>query len=325
MKKLLLMLLSTITKHPRVEVVSGRDFQWSSYSWVYNFFRLYEVIFGRSEGIRPESAADSEGNHYSYTIENYLVSFEGLFRNWLRGKLPKFSIVYIPQVQLAGLSHMGMTPYRFAIAFDNSGGAAATAGTTTISLTVSGSNTYLTAGQAMDNFTLVTATYNLVSMTVTPTAIVQATFQIQGAYLAGPATGTHNFVGTVTGGTNFGAAVISHSGVAQTAPDGTYTATSGGTSITININTATSNCWGIFYAVGNNGTPTASTNATARITQASGAQLPSGYDSNGTITTGGFNMTANNFSAQPIAAVGYSLATASASISATNGFFNLIG
>lgn len=192
------------------------------------------------------------------------------------------------------------------IAFDTSGGV--TSGNS-LSLTVgSGANSILLAGASSSTGSGLTASWNSVGMIQTPTEMIQAGFYLEGFYLLSPASGPHT---VATSGSINGAIVgASYAGVSQVAP-GTVTQNSSATSITVTATTATPGCWLVVLVTGNNGTPTAGTNAIARTIQSASSNAPSVFDSGAAIPTGGFSMTINGFSAQPIGAVAYILAPVS--------------
>jgi hypothetical protein len=189
-----------------------------------------------------------------------------------------------------------------AIAFEITGGV-----TTGNSLTLnvgSNANRFLTAATWNGTGTGITGTFNGVSMTQSPTDTIQAGYFLTGLYLANPTAGSQALATTGTGnGAIVGAA---YSGVKQATPV-TTTANSAGTSISVSITTSTPNCWLVVYVLGNNNTPTAGTNATLRTAQNSSSNAPSVFDSGGVITTGGYTMTINGFTAQAIGAVAYLL------------------
>lgn len=280
----------------------GRDFEWSE-SLVYNIFRVYEYLFGRRAGIRFESSSwldNGKEYHQFGTWESLFVYGEHLLRTFFTVPKLGFKVVRLPAYALPIGGSM-QSPFRFAIAFDN---AQATASTTTLSCTVTGSNMYMFASNMFSGSgSATTATYNSVAMTSSATVIwIGASNPQNGMYLANPSTGTNTMSFTNSGGGNV---ANSYSGVNQGSPDNYFTNTSAGTTISINFNTATAGCWAVMFTSGQNNTPTAGTNATGRSINNAGASTPSSWDSNGTIATGGFTMTVNGLSAQSIGAVGY--------------------
>lgn len=308
-----------VTRHSRQIVTPGIDFEWDGgNSRVWQIFRAYEYWFGRRSGRRFEGGTyiDELGrNCWTFgTWENVSVFVEGVVRDFFRGLVPKFEIVRTPQLATT-TGQLYNSPFRFAIAFDN---AEVVFASSTLSCVVSGSNGYMFGMVGASTGTPLTATFNSVSMTVSTPFNIQSGFWVGGVYLASPATGTHNFVSS--GGNDLMRNSIgTYSGVSQSAPDQYVTNGSTGTSLTVTITTATANCWMFLSATGNNGTATAGTNSTLRA----GGNISSGIsavlDSNGTITTGGFSMTVNGFSAQPTGGVAYSFQQVAATVN--SGFF----
>lgn len=320
MRDFLHKLMVDITRHPREVVTPGVDFDWDdTNSRIWQAFRAYECWFGRRAGIRLEGGSykDEFGRDcWKFgTWENIAVFTEGMIRAFFKGLLPKFEIVRVPQF-ITPDGVMIDSPFRFAIAIDNS---QATSSSTTLSCTITGSNVYLFASN-MDSSSaaVTTATFNSVAMTSSTGVVwVGASNPQNGMYLAGPTTGTN----TMTASNNLSGLVAnSYSGVAQTTPDTYGTTTSGGTTITLTLNTATANCWMVMFNSGQNGTTTAGTNATVRQAGAPGAGIPGSWDSNGNIATGSFSMTVNGFSAQSIGAVGYKFAQVAVA-TVNSGFF----
>ena len=148
MRNFLPQLIATITQHPRHGVLLGRDFQWSNL-WVYNAFRVFEVLFGRRYGIngigdtiRFESACQ-EGAYVYGTWESFFVHQESRLRNFEN----PFAFKLVPLPILAtpnGITVGHNSIFNFAIAFVQS--SPGTVGVTTSlnfnSPSVSGSNTY---------------------------------------------------------------------------------------------------------------------------------------------------------------------------------------
>lgn len=231
-----------ITRHPR-EIIEP---VWSSNSWTHNIFRVYEYWFGRRSGIRAEGAVDSKGNTYSYTWENLFAVYESLIRNSFT--LPKFSIVYLPQLKLAGLSQGGVTPFRFAIAFDSTttfdnGSGHATS--FTYAHTCTGSNLTLISNGYMNEAgapTVTSMTYNSVSMTngVTNIAGNQNVFLY---YQATPSTGANNIIITPNKSciASFGSISFTGTNASPKGATGTNAATS--TTPSTSVITTSANSW----------------------------------------------------------------------------------
>lgn len=289
MRHVLHKIAATITQQPR-EVITP---VWSK-SIVVNAFRVYEYWFGRRAGIRIEGSMDSKGRQLSYTWEHLFAVYEGAIRDWFAGRIPKFKIVYLPQLEVVGGMRMNISPFRFAIAFDNA--AAGSAAPVSFSYTVTGTNPYLFAsayGGNGSSATLTSATYNSVNLVAGAIGLSDNSHisSIFGASLSAPATGA-NTLAMVTSAAARGSIASSYSGVKQAAVDATGKQdTAAACSVT--INTATANCWMIMHTIAQSNTPSAGTNATSRSLNNGASDIPSAFDSNGTITTGGFTMTAN--------------------------------
>lgn len=315
--KLLPYILATLTQHDRQIVEEGIDFNWSANSITYNLFRFYEVIFGRKIGIRFEGMSTiRKGKEYHVfgTWENLFVYAEYLIREAFSFN---FGFKLIPITQLAGIPQAMQSPFMFAIALDAGSISSTTA--SSVSLTVTGSNNYLFASGGYSNGAgAISATYNSVAMTSSATQLwIGVSNPMNGMYLVGPATGTHTLA--ITSG-SVACMGINYSGCKQVVPDAYTTTANTGASITITINTSTANCWMIMYATSANGNLAAGTGATTRIADVgvAGGLL----DSNGTITTGGYSMTAQGFGISPgNGAVAYTFAPSAAAVN--SGFFML--
>lgn len=104
MNRILPYILTILTKHPRQKV----DIEWSKDILISNIFRMWELLFWRKNGVRPESQSTYEDGKISYeffTFESLAVHYETRFRAFLKGiKLPKlkFVRVEIPQLAFAG-------------------------------------------------------------------------------------------------------------------------------------------------------------------------------------------------------------------------------
>lgn len=308
MRTFLHKLMVDITRNPREYITPT----WSS-SIVVNAFRVYEYWFGRRAGIRVEGSTDAKGIKYSYTWENLCAVYEDVVRKWLKGKVPKFSIVYIPQLQLATMIQGGISPFRFAIAFDNS----QVSSSTPLSCTVTGSNGYMFAGVNSSSASGATGAFNSVAMTQSSPLSHWLDF-FGGLYLASPTTGTHNLV--VTNG-NGPVIANTYSGCDQGVPDQYITTALSGapSSITVTFTTSTANCWGFMSTYGSN-TPTAGAGTTGRSLNNAGAGLPSSADSNGNMATGTVVLTLNFAPAGQVGAVGYKFLQVTAA-AVNSGFF----
>lgn len=245
--------MAEITRHPRHKV---EKLEWSDNSWTGNAFRLWELIFWRRTGIRPEASVaahklsrpsdssgcsvcrflrravffeDAYGQHdtmYVYTFhswETFFMHGEYLFRRFLSGKwLPSFSRVriHIPMLAHPGGFMTPASPYLFAIAFD-----AANSGTTTgaasitISLTVgAGSNRALVSCIFNDGYSVTGFTYAGSSTGVVDEGEMVGS-PVNTSYarsMFAPASGTNDLVVSKTGNSTWNVTVASYSGVDQT-------------------------------------------------------------------------------------------------------------
>lgn len=201
------------------------QFEWSS-SWVYNLFRVYEVIFGRKVGPRAEgsigiSLVDGRVvvERRFFTLENFLVFLEGWLRNffsldWLK--------VEIKEVELATPHFAGIKLFpsiSFAVAYDTSTDLGSGTTSLSVSVTVTGSNPYIhSSTYSAPGTSTPTETYNSVSL-----GQVGVTTQIAGGgfndnyysffKLLNPATSAHTFAVSLTSGTLLQAIATSYSGV----------------------------------------------------------------------------------------------------------------
>jgi hypothetical protein len=227
------------------------QFEWSS-SWVCNVFRLWELIAWRREGIRLEQIADRHGNVFSFTLENYLATWEGIIRAWFSQSFA-FKVVLLPQAQLAGFrSAHGFAPYRFAIALDTFI-VDSTGNKTTWSHTVTGSNPYLMVGEDQQQ-NASGITYNSVSMTKQVSVVGAASWEQFGIWALGnPASGAHTVTITTTG-VGFYSGSISYSGCqSATTADNTGSAASSASASSpqnLSITPVADNCWMVAWFQG---------------------------------------------------------------------------
>jgi hypothetical protein len=285
MRRILPTIVATLTGHSRQQVIAGVDFQWSRKSWVHNTFRVYELIVWRREGIRTESLL-KDGREYSYTWESFFAILESAVRAYLSG-LPRLKLVYVPQLQFAGLplDLRGQSPFRFAIARDNASQSTKSStgvSSVTLSKTNTGSNLALLSGFEVIG-TSVTAVYAAVSMTQLDT-VVDPAFITAVNYMYGllsPATGANNLVLSRAGTTDaFYYQAVSYSGVRQSGLPDAITANNqtGGTTYTQTVTTTVSNA--VVVALGyTESTLTAGTGATAYSTPGAGASGTNMFES----------------------------------------------
>lgn len=276
-------LLAWVTGTPR----SLPEFQWST-SWVYNAFRVYEMVFFRKEGIRLEQISDtSDGVVLSFTLENYLATWEGVLRAFLRNWAP-FRVVVLTPAQVSGHS---LTPYRFAIAFDAATDLQPTTpgGSNSGNHTVTGANPILFGmgwGPITDLNGITAMTYNSVAMTIMDKNGDNGVNRWSYSYvLMAPATGTNSLAYTAVASDAADVVAVSYSGAAQTGqPDAhNIQKASAVTSRNCAITVVAANCW--IVAFGYNDQGAATFTGTNRKNLGSNTARPVN-DSNGTVATG---------------------------------------
>lgn len=235
----------------RQAIKAGRDFEWSNKSWTHNLFRAFEVVFGRSFGIRPEFSAYIDKNGKSYVYVHSFESAVAYTETYVRNFLGSFKLVpieiYIPQLVPAGFPVRVTTPYLFAIAYDNGALTAFGGSPQAVSLTCSGSNLILGMHNCTLNDTSTAPTYNAVSSTTASVAssyIGSGRFGVRGYYLIAPATGANS----ASFGTSAGSVegfVGSYSGAKQSGqPDSTgVTNAAVANTISTSVTTTADQCW----------------------------------------------------------------------------------
>ena len=334
--------MAMITRHPRQRVEVGRDFEWDPDNWTHNAFRAYEFYFGRRYGkngigdtIRAECSAistiDEDGvqtvMYFFHTTEAVLAHIEGKVRAFLKGALTFPVRIYIPQLAMPGGMQMpmGMSPYLFAVAYDNAGAQMTNSGqTNTLSFTVSGSNTFLYHFGFSENSSITGVTYNGAAMTDVGVSVSLC----KSFYKINPATGAHNAVSTQAasvGGTHY-LGLVSYSGASQTAPDATATSTPGsGTSISISVVTTVANCMVTAgFLMDTNTSPTAGANTTVR-SSAGGNTSGGNADSGSAVAAiGSFTLTVTHASTAH-RAIGISIAPAVSAPTVTTQAVSSIG
>lgn len=252
--------MATITRHPRYRV-QGLEFDQNLVTA--NIFRLWELLFGRRHGVRPEASCfafkDEKGRQTVvrrfYTVEAIVVHIESLVRNLF--KLPKFSFVEIPQFAFSGMDTPLIPPiFSFAIAWDSgspNSSFSASATSVSYSITTSGSNRYLLIGSKV--------TPAIVSVVRSGDSVVLVDHATSGSrecylhYVIAPVTSATNVVCTQSPTDQIGSGATSYTGVDQNAPEATnkvsQSATSG-TDATLSITTITANAWAAGFIGTNN-------------------------------------------------------------------------
>lgn len=292
MRKVLLKLAETVTGTPRAFPV----FELNKGALVCSMFRVHEWLFGREMNedgktfaIRLEGISTSDGYMYSFTWENYFACVEGLVRSFISRRVPKFKIVYLPQMQLAGIrARHGVSPFRFAVAFDvyTDGGNAPSATTLTWNHTTSGSNRFLAVlGQNGGGDLSTGVTYATISLTQAVKTTILAQY-IYSYFLPNPASGTNSTVWSVSSNPGgFNGTSASYSGAQQSGSVDTGSlaeaTTSGDRVSTVNVNTA--NSWLVSSYSAFIASPVSVVNGTARGAFPAGGSIA---DSNAGVGTG---------------------------------------
>lgn len=260
-------LLAILTQKRRRIVRPVVDFEWKNQGLVGSFFRLWEIVFGRKDGIRLESSGmviDGVLVNKFFTIESYLSYCEFTLRDLIKKsigdifQIPFFlkELALVPKIVSSSGEAMATYPYMFAIAIESNDtvyhASANASSSITQSLTIgSGSNEYILGFYEIDVVTtattLSTSTWNAVSMSQL-VKVDPITLQ-HGNYIFGlvnPTTGTNNMVGTADGTCQFGIrlAYVNLTGAAQTGqPDstGVNSGTGAATTLTVSITTVADN------------------------------------------------------------------------------------
>ena len=179
-----------------------------------------------------------------------------------------------------------------AIAFDTAlTGYVGSATSKTLSITVGASSTLLVgfimttnAARTVSSVTWAGGADFFAGTSVGPSTV--GSFKQYACYKASPTTGANNMVFTINAAGEIYCAGLSYTGTNTTQFDASNLTVG---SLSQTITTATSNCWAICSALADGGALAASTNSTQRSTIQNTAWGV--FDSNGTITTGGFTMT----------------------------------
>lgn len=287
-------LLAKITGKPRYlpKIV------WSDKSFVHNFFRVYETIFWRRYGIRPESftSIDQNGKVHRefYSVEAVLAHIETMIRNGFY--IPDSIKIFVPRISTPEGFHF-TNGISFAIAIDTSTyNGPLEASPSTYTHTCTGSDLLLLAVtyQAV-------ATDNVTAHTYNGDALTKIDFQPPDAginyysqglwYRASPDTGA-NSVSITTSSGNVSGACVSYTGCRQTSiPDSSAKgATTSVTTITGTTTVVTDDSWLFMCVSESGGNPTAGTSTTLRLSTFGGTAL---FDSNGTVASGSRSLIAN--------------------------------
>lgn len=286
-RKILPKILAVITRESRYLP----QIKWSSECWTHNLFRLYEIVFWRRLGIRREQISTSEGVVYCFTLENYLATWEGFIRAYLKSAL-RFKVVYLQFAEIAGIkSQYGFAPYRFAIAVDSAASAGGTSSALAWNLTCSGSDRilftfgYINEGSAADRVT--SMTYNSVASTFINKILAGADYSYL-YYQVAPSTGTNSVVINLNATVGIIGGAASYTGANQTGqPDAnnTNSATGGSvTSLTTSVTVVAANSWLVSGSTWQQGGIGAGTSSTQRTTFGNGGSQM--LDSNAAVAGG---------------------------------------
>ena len=304
MNKIIPKIWSVITRTTRQEIIP----EWSDKSWIHNVFRLYEMVFGRRVGIRPEmsSAIDENGivTYACHSLESALALGEQYIREFLTSLRWKPFRIYIPILQTPQNIPVFASPYLFAIAFDatteGDGGTAwitSTSNTYNWSHTSTGSNRLLVVGVTIYSTTGVNSVSGITypaGTSLTKINSIAATLETANQStelwrLVAPATGANTITVTLTiNNLQYNAAsAMSYSGVNQTSPidsNNTGQSLTNAASFSLSTTVVASNCWLTGYVFQRGGALTAGTGTTLRSPNT--GSVTAGSDSNATVGTG---------------------------------------
>ncbi len=319
LRYILAKILAVITRQDRY----FPDVEWSDKSYVHNFFRFFEFIWGRRVGIRLEMSS------YCY-MENGVVyeshcahTFEAscaLFETWVRSRMPKPFRIYIPKFVTPQGIQIPASPFLFAIAYDTSGSNTFSASPRTWSHTCTGSNLKLfitpnsTAGATPS-----AVTYNSIAYTaqVQTLQTVANAYDMSMFYKDSPSTGANTV--SVTCASNVGGGSFSYTGCATGIDSSNKGLDAGTTLITGTTTVVVANCWLIMTGTSGGANPTGGTGTTLRLQWQGGTGTG---DSNGTVATGARSLVFNTTHISNEG--GYVIASFAPFVSATvnSGFLN---
>lgn len=239
------------------------EIEWSRNSWTHNVFRLYELLFWRKVGVKPEISSYAVVKNGQVVSVSYVVhSFESVFaltEQYIREFLSSFKLkpfrIYIPQLITPSGFPVPTSPYLFAIAFDASASLpwVYTGQNPNWSHTCTGSNLVLLGGGfvSVGSDVSSSATYNSVAMTKVR---YNNGYNNDSCYLiyhlAGPATGANTLQLNLTASYNGEYVSISFSGASQGAIDSSNGGNGGASSsspfnLTTTVVAANSMLWGM--------------------------------------------------------------------------------
>lgn len=269
-------LLAGFTGAKRYQIVPGIDFEWNSKAWVYNLFRLYEMVFWRKEGVRQEAMSavvDGRTEYTFFTLEARLAHYEGVVRAFFR-QLAYFKI-RVAKMQVVGGPTISFPYVDFSIAFDTIDGRGEFTGNNSGAYTVTGSNPLILTwafctSSTTQSLNPTASTYNSVSLTaITGSPFLSGSLNAMGLWiLPGCATGSNTLAVTGSGTLPYYYGGWSYSGCKQTSqPDNSRTATFNGTALSGAITTVADNCRVLLFIqshTGDNVDPSSLSNLTQR-------------------------------------------------------------
>jgi hypothetical protein len=314
------LLMIRATDAPRYQPVVGVDFVWSSDSWVHNIFRVYELIFWRKIGIRPEATSTALQNedgtvaitHAFHTVEAALKYVENGIRNFFKLEWVPFRI-YIPILVTTNGLPVFSSPYLFAIAFnaekDNFGGPGTSLSTTSVScattnglLVLAGFAGYNASGSVVNSMSCTDGTITIIDH-------IEQTVDLQMGlgYIIGTTTSSQTVTFGVTNSCYLNMCTCTYSGAKQTGQPDAHTtkgSSSGVKTYDATITTIADNCWGVFGAmIGDisGGTVTAGSNTYQRYQNAGQgtfmADTNASYTPAGSLTMGCSKATNDKYAA----------------------------
>lgn len=307
MRKILPYIIASITRHDREIVRAGVDFEWSDKSWTHNFFRALELIIGRRSGIRAEMSSWRVGGRTVYQCHS-VEAVIALAETYIRAPFAKLSTirVHIPVLATPLGMPLPVSPYLFAIAFDNATSAASAISTPNLSYshTCTGSNLTLTTGiytERVGAAAPTAVTYNSVPLSskIAQTPVPNNVNSYNAIWvLTNPSTGSNTL--SITGAAStvdVTSGCISLSGTNSTQTGASNSAGAAtGTTQTVSVTTNTANSWLVSCIQGNDTVAhlayAATSPATSRYTQnnAPGSGQSMAGSTRTTTTTGSYSI-----------------------------------
>lgn len=282
------------------------DIEFKKGAWIYNCFRLYELVFWRRVGVRAEASAVSDGvnTYYAYhTVEAALHNLEQSVRKYFKDfNFVPFKI-YVPQLATPQ-GVVFASPYLFAIGFDTSGAAdsGGDTGAAAVSLAASGANEkamMFVAWEVAMSFSTLTVNGSASGVTQIGSEFSNATINLDCRcyYLDNPPTSSVSYALSASPSFTCRIAVNLYSGTATGAEDSTATNSAVADTLTVTTTVVASNCWLVGVGMGFPSGGNAITGGSG-TTMRSGAPTTFFYsaDSNGTVGTGSQSLIFNKAS-----------------------------